>query len=210
MKVAICMLSYGRHHLTAQVLKHNLANHGLGHDEVGLFVADTLGIAKATNEVLRRAYEQGYDYFCVCGNDIIELDKWLLRRVNFHKQYRNIGMVAIPVDSIRYLDSQEMVIGNWMVNREVLEKVGAMDESFDPYGPIDLDYNKRCNAFGYQNWYIGGAVAHHIHEHSGEELYGFNKIEQVNKTWQQHVDGHAGHIPLIEMQQMYDGQTEGN
>jgi GT2 family glycosyltransferase len=105
---------------------------------------------------------------------------------------------------MRLFDSAEMVIANFMISREVLDKVGLMDDRFDPYGAIDLDYNKRCNAAGFTNYYLGGVVAHHIHDHDGQELYGYNKSEKVNETWQLHVDGHLGHIPIIEMKQMQD------
>lgn len=203
------MLSYGRHDITAKVLAHNLNNHGLPAENVGLFVADTYGIAKAINKLLRRAYEQGYHYFCVCGNDIIEPNNWLAKRLNGMQQHEHAGMIAIPIDYVRIFDSVEMVIGNWMISRKVLDAVGAMNEAFDPYGAIDLDYNKRCTAAGFTSFYIGGELAHHIHNHDGKELYGFDKAEQVQKTWHVHVAApEAINIPLIEMQQMYgEGQT---
>jgi hypothetical protein len=202
MKIAICLLSYGRHDLTHKVLSHNLCNHGIDPAEVGLFVADTLGIAAATNQLLRRAYSLGYQYFCICGNDILEPNNWLKIRKDFIDAHADAGMVSVPVDSIRLFDSNEMVIANWMISRKLLETVGAMDERFDPYGAIDLDYNARCSGFGFKNYYLGGVTAHHIHNHDGVELYGFDKMAKVNDTWQLHVQGNLGHIPLIEMQQM--------
>jgi len=202
-KVAIIMLSYGRHDLTAEVLTNNLSNHGYG-GRVGLFVVDRKGIAAATNEGLKRAYFSGYDYFCVCGNDIMEPEGWLAARVAVIERLANVGMVAVPLDEVRPALSAEMVIGNWMVSREVLDKVGLMNEAFDPYGAIDLDYNKRCSLSGFNNYYLEGMLAKHIHRHDGKELYGFDKAELVNKTWGLHVAApEAINIPIIEMEQMY-------
>lgn len=204
MKVAICILSYGRHDLTAQVLAHNLNCTGLLPGEYGLFVADMEGISKASNTMLRRAYQLGYTHFMICGNDIQEPQDWLKLRLDFLRDNPHAGMVSIPVDGMRHRNSAEMVIANFMISREVVDAVGAFDERLDPYGAIDLDYNKRCTAAGYINYYLGGVVAIHLHNHDGTELYGFNKAEKVNATW--HL--HAGplervHIPLIEQQQFY-------
>lgn len=202
------MLSYGRHHLTAEVLTNNLCNHGYG-GRVGLFAVDRKGIAAATNEGLKRAYFSEYDYFCICGNDILEPEGWIDARVKMIEATPNAGMVAIPIDHVRTTLSAEMVIGNWMISRAVVDKVGLMNEAFDPYGAIDLDYSKRCKLAGFQSYYVPNMLANHIHHHDGKELYGFDKTELVNKTWHVHVaEPEAINIPLIEMQQMYgEGQT---
>jgi len=204
------MLSYGRHDLTAKVLAHNLTNHGLPPGDVGLFVADTFGIAKATNQLLLRAYSEGYDYFCICGNDILEPANWLQLRKQFIEWRPNTGMVSIKIGHAIDVASAEMVIANFMISRATLETVGRMDERFDPYGAIDLDYNKRCNRFGLTNYYIPSPEpAQHIHDHDGVELYGFKKIDKVNETWALHRDGDVGNIPLI-LQDQFGYETTAN
>jgi GT2 family glycosyltransferase len=197
-KVALCVLSYKRHDLTAQTVAANLANSG--YPNIGLFVQDTFGIAKASNEVLRRAYQEGYGAFVIMGNDIVMPDNWLLNMVS--NTHALSGMVAYP-EAERPAISHEMVIGNFMISRRVVDKVGAFDERFDPYGAIDLDYNKRCTEKGFQNYYLPGGVFKHVHLHDGVDLYGFDKTEKVNETWSLHRDEETlGHIPLIEMEQM--------
>ena len=198
LKVALCVLSYKRHDLTAQTVAANIANCGYPH--IGLFVQDTYGIAKASNEVLRRAYVEGYGAFVIMGNDILMPYDWLLNMVS--NTHALSGMVAYP-DTIRCNISYEMVVGNFLITRRVVDKVGAFDERFDPYGAIDLDYNKRCTEKGFQNYYLPGGVFKHIHLHDGTELYGYDKATKVNETWAIHRDEQTlGHIPLIEETQM--------
>jgi hypothetical protein len=198
-KVALCVLSYKRHDLTAQTVAANIAN--CGYPEIGLFVQDTCGIAKASNEALRRAYQEGYGAFVMMGNDILMPNDWLLNMVS--NAHALSGMIAYP-DIARAAISHEMVIGNFMITRRVVDKVGAFDERFDPYGAIDLDYNRRCNESGFINYYLPNGVFKHIHEHDGRELYGYDKAAKVAETWAIHRDEPTlGHIPLIDSTQMW-------
>lgn len=196
MKIALCILSYKRHDLTAKTLAHNLSNAGYGN--TGLFVEDTKGIAKASNNLIRRAYLAGYEAFVIMGNDILMPDNWL-KEMQEAIEPRS-GMIAYP-DHVKPQRSYEMVIGNFLITRQVVDKVGAFDERFDPYGAIDLDYNKRCTDAGFHNYYLPGGKFTHIHEHNGQELYGYDKATMVARTWHLHENVTLGHIPLIEQTQ---------
>ena len=197
MKAALCVLSYKRYDLTAQTVAHNITN--CGHDDIGLFVEDTFGIAKASNNVLRRAYLDGYDFFVLLGNDILMPDGWLSDYIQ-HANHLS-GMISYPINEIRTQVSYEMVVGCFGITRRVVDAVGAFDERFDPYGAIDLDYNKRCTEKGFMNFYLPFKCAKEI-DHNDGSLYGFNKPELVNKTWGLHTGETLGHIPLIELKQM--------
>lgn len=204
-KPAILIMSYLRHDLTAQVLKHNLNNAGA---DCGLFVSDMEGISKSTNTMLRRALECGYDGFVICGNDILEPENWLRKRIDFINSNQSAGMVSVPVDYVRHHLSEETVIGNFMISKEVVDKVGAMDEHYGVYGAVDLDYNERCKSAGFKNYYLPNMLANHLHYHDGQELYGIHKPTEVEKTWQYYVDKIGKkdyHIPIIEMKQMEGG-----
>ena len=192
MKTALCVLSYKRYDLTAQTVAHNIAN--CGHKDIGLFVQDNYGIAAASNNVLRRAYEEGYQAFVIMGNDILMPDGWLQDFVKHASALS--GMIAYPIGTERWEVSYEMVISSFFITRRVVDRVGLFDERFDPYGAIDLDYNKRCNEKGFVNFYLPGKVSNHIHDHDGVELYGFSKTEMVQKTWALHADAQTNNIPL--------------
>lgn len=84
---------------------------------------------------------------------------------------------------IRYYPGD--VIGQFMISREVYEKVGAFREDFGHYGPIDNDYNARCAAMGFVNYYIPGRS---IHLGSDNPGYGYDKATVVHETWPRHMD----------------------
>lgn len=109
------------------------------------------------------------------------------------------------------------VIGQFMITREVYEKIGGFNEEFGYYGPIDNDYNARCAATGFVNYYIPGQ-SQHI-DTSPADLYGYNKAAAVAKTWPIHVENvkryqenpESCYMPvsgecIVNMKQFWDGK----
>lgn len=112
------------------------------------------------------------------------------------------------------------VIGQFMITRQVYERVGGFREDFGQYGPIDNDYNARCKAMGFVNYYIPGQ-SQHI-DNSPADLYGYNKAELVAKTWPIHEanvkryndNPESAYIPvsgdnIVNMKQFWDGEDTG-
>jgi hypothetical protein len=200
MKTALCVLSYGRYDLAAQTIAHNIAN--CGHSDIGLFVEDRLGIATASNAAMSRAIKAGYEAVVIMGNDILMPEGWLADYAQ--AWHPTAGMISYPVGELRGNVSIEHVIGSFFIGPNVIDKVGAFNEAFDPYGAIDLDYNTRCERFGFQNFYLPGKMQQHIpggHGAEGGNEYGFHKPTLINKTW--HLIGTVGHIPIIEQEQFF-------
>ncbi|MBC9913174.1 glycosyltransferase family 2 protein [Chitinophaga varians] len=118
------------------------------------------------------------------------------------------------VGPIRYYPGD--VIGQFLITREVYEAVGAFREDFGYYGPIDNDYNVRCAAKGFVNYYIPGQSIHLGDDNPG---YGYDKGTVVQETWPRHVenvyryleDPTTAYIPpsgecTINMKQFEDGR----
>lgn len=155
------------------------------------------GIAYPLNRLTKLAYSEGYDAFHVMANDILEPDNWLVDKVSYLtssiQTKERSGMISISPDPIPYKESYYCgkkvyigdVIGQFMISREVYEKVGGFNEAFGYYGPIDNDYNARCRLSGFLNYYIPGQ-SEHLHDASGEN-YGYDKAALVAKTWPVHV-----------------------
>ena len=204
MKVALCVLSYKRYDLTAKTVAHNIAN--CHHENIGLFVEDTFGVAKAHNNVLRRAMMEGYEGFVIMGNDILMPTGWLKAYVEAWSL--EAGMISFPVDPpMRNEKSFEQVIGNFFIGRNVVNTIGAFNEKFDPYGAIDLDYNRRCEAAGLRCFYLPNNLQYHIGgQHAHGNIYGFDKQEMVSKTWGL-LYAPIENIPLIDMVQ-FEGEEE--
>ena len=186
MQPAIIVLNYKRYDLAAQTMSANLPIAGINY---GLIVVDHYGLAKALNIGLKKAIDAGYDCFLFMGNDILEPPGFLLRRLLFLQEHPKAGIVSIGF--IEEPAQQTTIIGNYMITKELVEAIGGFDESFDPYGAIDLDYCNRTNKAGFESWYIGGPCAKHIDNHGELEtsnIYGFNKKEMIQKTWDKYVE----------------------
>jgi len=175
---AIIYLNYQDRNI--DTLFHNIKNAGKHIDLIS--IVDETGIAYATNKGLRHFNYDYIDYVTIMGNDILEPDNWLLIRNDF-MQDKAIGICSIPLDG-SHGDTLD-VIANFTISAEVINKVGAFNEELDPYGAIDLDYCTRCRAAGLHTKYIPKTKAIHI-EQNGIDVYGYNKMDLVKKTWDLH------------------------
>lgn len=201
---AVLVMGYRRHDITAKTLAANLNNAGM---DFGLFVGDHRGICRNSNIMLWRALSEGYDAFCIMGNDITEPYEWLKARVDFANGVPKSGGVSIPIGWMTEKPKTMTVIGNILWPRDVVEKVGAWDERLDPHGPVDLDYCERANKAGHLNWYLPNLMANHLHGHDGVELYGYNKQDVIDEKWKVYLERLADpnyFIPFEDMSKYYE------
>ncbi len=140
------------------------------------------GISKAINSGLRLLNFDNISFVTIMANDILEPDNWLEIRNQF-MQDKTIGICSIPLGGFNG-DSLDL-IGNFTISAEAIKRVGAFNEELDPYGAIDLDYCTRVRAAGLQTKFIPNSKATHI-EQNGSDVYGYNKMDLVKKTWDLH------------------------
>lgn len=184
MNPAVIVLNYLRYDLAAKTMAHNLPIAGY---DYGLIVVEQYGLAKAMNTGLQRAIKAGYDTFMFMGNDILEPNGWLLKRILFLSEHPQCGICSIGFEDKK---ERTTIIGNYIIRKEVIDKIGFFNEAYDPYGPIDLDFCDRANKAGFETWYIGG-TAKHIDNHGAEDrsnIYGFSKPDEVAKHWPAYVN----------------------
>lgn len=189
MNIAVVCLAYGRPDFTAKSLAANLPTAGA---EFSLFFINQKGIAKALNEGLK--VTRDYDAVCFLANDIIEPNGWMYNRIQSladvkERFHISPGMVSYPID--RSYDDYEFtdVIGNILITKEVIDKVGYFNESLDPYGPIDCDYNHRVKLAGFVNYYLPFFKAHELQKSGSDEtdkIYGYSKRESIRDIWSIH------------------------
>ena len=167
------------------------------------FVAEkNIGIGAGLNFLLKQAMEAGYDYFQFMANDILEQEGWVAQKTAFIGYVNDIqhGMIstypgsdALPVVSCRYKVigntnySPGHVIGQFMLHRELVEKVGYFKDFGHPYAPIDNDYNVRCERMGFTNYYIDPSQYRATHIDLQDKIYGYNKKDMIDCTWPVHV-----------------------
>lgn len=235
MKVAVLMLSYNRFELLKQTIEHNRSNAGYPFDlyiwdngstdlrvkpflnslsgaKHVMYDYENSGIARPFN-LLLRDIGANYDAFVFMANDILEPDNWLRDRVNYMKMIPNSGMVSIAVGNHNYPSRMNNgmiihpghVIGQFMISREVFDTIGYLREDFGLYGPIDNDYNIRCEKMGYVNYYLPVVKAIHLDD-KDDTQYGYSKSEQVSKTWAEFVNTLPRYNDLDNVYIPFDGQ----
>lgn len=203
MKILVCQLIYGNRPFNILVDNELKAGHSATYVNI-----NTEGIANALNEGIDYMIENNFDAIAFLANDIVEPQDWLLKKVVALQNYPLAGVVASSLDYSREVINNEMIISNWLISKETIEKVGYFNESMFPYGPIDLDYCQRCYAAGLNTYYVMDCLAYHIGSHAEGNEYGWDKTELVAKYNQQHIQDVEGYRNGTK--QFYIGKNNNN
>jgi GT2 family glycosyltransferase len=183
MKILISCLTYGTR--PTDILYRNIAKAGYPATYIDTNVE---GIANAQNQAVDAFKDGGYHALGFLANDIEEPEGWLRTKLEALINYPEAGIVATPLDCTRNTLTNEHVIGNWLMSKAIIDKVGYFNESMFPYGPVDLDYLERAWAAEFKTYYALNALASHTHPHASGNEYGYDKSEMVAKYWGIHVE----------------------
>lgn len=188
MKVLVCQLIYGNRPFN--ILVDNELKAGYNATYVNI---NTEGIANALNEGVEYMMTNNFDAIAFLANDIVEPQDWLAKKVFALQNYPSAGVVASSLDMVRDTIQNEMIISNWLISKETINKIGYFNEGMFPYGPIDLDYCQRCYAAGLNTYYVTDCLAYHIGSHATGNEYGWDKNELVAKYHTQHIQDVEGY-----------------
>ena len=139
----------------------------------------TEGIANALNDSIDLMNAGNYDSVVFLANDIKMPQDWLKMMQEAIQTYPAAGIVAIPLEQPVTHVSNQLIISNWLITKNTINRIGYFNESMFPYGPIDLDYCERCHALGINTYYVVGPVANHIGGHAVGNEYGWDKGQLV-------------------------------
>lgn len=179
MKILINCLVFGNR--PYEVINHNLLNAGLPYD---IRIINKEGIANALNEGIKDFDK--YDAIGFLSNDIIEPEGWLLKKFEGLQTYQDAGIVASSLDYPRTEVNNEHIISNWLISTKLIEVIGKFNESYFPYGAIDLEYCERTWLAGFRTYYVKDCLATHDGSHATGNEYGWNKGELVAKHQEQY------------------------
>ena len=179
MKILINCLVFGNR--PYEVINHNLINAGLPFD---IRIINKEGIANALNDGLKDY--QNYDAIGFLANDIIEPEGWLLKKAKALETYQGAGIVASSLDYARTEANNEHIISNWLISTKLIEVISKFNESYFPYGAIDLEYCERSWISGFKTYYVKDCLAAHNLPHAEGNEYGWNKGELVAKYQEQY------------------------
>jgi O-antigen biosynthesis protein len=148
-----------------------------------------LAFSKGNNQGIRIA--KG-DYILLLNNDVVVTDGWLPRMMECLESDKAIGLVGPQtnaacfsqrisnpdyknLDELKYYAQafRMKYSGNWLethriigfcmlMRKEVIEKIGLLDERFGPGGFEDFDYCLRARQAGYKIMVAGDVYIHHI------------------------------------------------
>lgn len=154
--------------------------------------SQNLGYVKAINQGLHMS---DAPYVCAFNNDTVPTAGWLERMVDFAVGHKDVGLVNPVCGGHRdmTIDAYALKLAKnkglyhevnqcqgycMLIKREVIEKIGYLDEAFGIGGYDDTDYSMRAYKAGYRCVSIRDAYVYH-REHAS-----FNKAGN-RETWVQ-------------------------
>ncbi|MBI5143642.1 MAG: glycosyltransferase family 2 protein [Candidatus Omnitrophica bacterium] len=154
---------------------------------------ENLGFVKAVNQGLKIS---SAPYICILNNDTIPADGWLEKMLDFAEIHKDVGLINPQCDghldtSIEaYAKDREKYRGIYMemnqcqgfcmlIKREVIDKIGYLDESFGIGGFDDTDFSMRAYRAGYRSVCIYDSYVYHRQHKSFNALQ--TKRERIVK-----------------------------
>lgn len=136
---------------------------------------ENLGFVKAVNQGLQIS---NAPYVCILNNDTIPAPGWLERMIAFAERHGDIGLINpqcdghldTPIDKYaeilskhkdEYMELNQCQGFCMLVRRNLIEKIGHLDEAFGIGGFDDTDYSRRAHIAGYRSVAIKEAYVYH-------------------------------------------------
>ncbi|MFA6142755.1 MAG: glycosyltransferase family 2 protein [Candidatus Omnitrophota bacterium] len=168
---------------------------------------ENLGFVKAINQGLRTSQSP---YVCIFNNDTITTPGWLEEMVEFAEFHKDVGIMNplcdgpadIPRDEYasivrknnkgKYMEMNQCFLFCSLIKREVIDKIGHLDEVFGVGCYDDTDYSMRAGLAGYRCVCIHSAYVHHIHGVSFKAMGHRERIvrqgeREFFKKWPKHL-----------------------
>jgi len=165
-----------------------------------------LGFVKAVNQGLKISSSP---YVCIMNNDTVPAPGWLERMVEFAESHADVGLINpqcsghgnMPIDFYarslarykdKYMEMNQCQGWCMVVKREVVDRIGYLDESFGIGGFDDTDYSMRAGLSGYRCVNLHSAYVYH-REHATFNAMGDRKTlvskgeEEYFKKWPRHL-----------------------
>lgn len=149
-----------------------------------IFNDENLGYSKGNNIGIKKALEGEYEYIALLNNDILFTPNWLENTLKGFELDEQLGMLSprnnekCKLTPSNYIKGYKRYLGRFkkplryvvtpffscvVIKREVIDKIGLMDEAFTPAFWEDNDYSFRAMYAGYSLAYINSAFIFHNH-----------------------------------------------
>lgn len=178
----------------------------IGPDTVIICNEKNLGYVKAVNQALRVS---DAPYICIMNNDTVPGTGWLGKLVSFAERHGGIGLMnplcsghldktideyaeEVAANGDRYMEMNQCFGFCTLIKREVVDKIGYLDEAFGFGGYDDTDYSMRASKAGYRCASVHSAYVYHK-EHVSFKAAGIKDSctdknrEEFLKKWPRHL-----------------------
>lgn len=169
--------------------------------------SENLGYSKGNNIGIKMALEGDYEFIGLLNNDVLLAPDWLENTLKIFEMDKQLGMIS-PRDAGRpkfykkkitaknYLENYKKYLAKFkepfkymleplfscvIIKREVIEKIGLMDENFTPAFWEDQDYCLRASYAGYS--LATSNLAFVFHNHSTTSSAISKEIYEKNKQY---------------------------
>lgn len=149
-----------------------------------------LGFIKAANQGMRIS---DAPYVCILNNDTIPAPGWLEELIEFAETHKEMGLLnpqsnrdmRIPFEeharnlaknSGKYMEMNQCFGYCMLIKREVIDRIGYLDEAFGMGSYDDTDYSMRAYKAGYLCANVHSSYVHHVYNASFKALGGQNRI----------------------------------
>lgn len=173
--------------------------------------SENLGFIKAVNQGLKISEAP---YVCVLNNDTMPGPEWLSELINFFQENKRFGLLN-PLcngheahnmsisqysgfvrknNAGKYMEMNQCQGFCMLIKRDVIKKIGYMDERFGIGGFDDTDYSMRSYKEGYLSACVYTSYVYH-REHKSFDAMGDRKKlqakaeEEYFKKWPRHLRG---------------------
>ena len=160
-----------------------------------------VGYSKGNNIGLRSVSGKNYDYIGLLNNDILFTPNWLEDTLSIFEEDKQLGMVSPRIQKNgkmtekNYLDKYKSYLKKYkknfeysiepffccvLIKKEVIDKIGLMDENFTPAFWEDNDYCFRAMYAGYS--LARSNISFVFHKHSTTSNVLHNEIFKQNEV----------------------------
>lgn len=176
--------------------------HGSGRIDIEkVFCEENTGFAGGMNKGMRLS---DAPFVCLLNNDCVVTDGWLEEMISVAEERSDVGLVnpqsntfgSFPDRSVsitehagllsdkkgRFVELGHAIGFACLVKREVIEKIGYLDEAYEGVCYEDTDYSVRARKAGYISVMAEGAYVFHREQASRKNLEGKEKIYSRNKA----------------------------
>ncbi len=167
-----------------------------------IFNEENLGYSKGNNIGIKEALKGDYGYIGLLNNDILFTPDWLKDTLNFFNKDEKIGLISPRIQKKKevsienYLTKYKSFLAKYKNNlrytieplfccvlakKEVIEKIGLLDENFTPAFFEDNDYCFRTLYQGFRLAICNRTFVFHNHSTTSKSIS--NEIFERNKKY---------------------------